>query len=208
MSTSDYNYFQGNVGIGLATTPSNKLHISADEQYLFRMENNDGVCELGVTAGNIDVNCASDASIKTDIKNAEPISSKFNDIRITEYTVNMTKESNITTKGVIAEEYGLIFPDRISVTNITEVVGMKVECKEVTTLIVEFGKNTPVTKQVCEIVNITKEREIEMVQLPTIWESIQYTQELESRVQVLESEVSLLKQELCKENEKYLFCKV
>ena len=102
----------GNVGIG-TDNPGYKLQVSdSSASQVLSVIDSSNQCQFGVDGAGWTASCSSDERLKDNIASALPILDRLMGLRVRSYDWISSGESDV---GLIAQEYGEVFPERVSV---------------------------------------------------------------------------------------------
>lgn len=207
LETSLELYDTTNVGIGTTFTGAPvKLTVrETSDTDVLRLKDTDGTCDHNPESGSETVSCSSDARLKTDIRDAASALSEINGLRIRDYTV---LASGTQTTGLIAQEVLETNPEMVhmgedgyykvdSYNQWKVLKGIQELSLNVDTLGVDFASALEQTQG--DIDGATELLATQGLQLDQLSQTLQdyatQLSELNSRVDSLEAEVRILKQQ-------------
>jgi hypothetical protein len=152
----------GDVGVGLLN-PAIKFHIYENiDGDVFRIQDIDGACSANPESGSVTWTCSSDLDLKENVRNSPSLIDKFMSFSVKQYEV---KSSGNTRIGVITDELKLTNPEMVH---------------NISSSYFDFRLNESI------------ETLHEGAELPSLWEMVKVIQELNIKIESLESRVSIL----------------
>ena len=101
----------GNVGIGTAAPAVRLEVVDTIDGNVLRLQDSNGTCDHNPESGAETVSCASDARLKTNIKDARPVLDDLMTLRVRDYTVIASGDE---MTGLVAQEVQEVMPGLVS----------------------------------------------------------------------------------------------